>query len=354
MNGRVYDPLLGRFVSPDPTVPDVDDLQQFNRYSYAANNPLSNVDPTGFDDYPIYIVVPTVTVIAAPELLLSPPILISAPWSPVIPSIWGPPLSFGSNPFSFATDPLGQLSSQSTQFANALAGQSNALVANNLNAALAAMAPGTVGFVNDLRGGSPLNLQAPGMALGAGKSALSLAASLGQAATVAAGQLNPFAGLAVSLASPLLNAEFAAVDALTHLNTPSERAGAMTLELVTVVAPIVKAATVARAVRAEALVVDTAKSVATVEKAPVAGKRTFSAVDRAAGLERAKDAAGVPRCQYCGTELDPSAGRPNSYEADHTMPYSRGGPSAPENLTPSCRTCNRSKGAQTLEDWGGP
>ena len=97
-----------------------------------------------------------------------------------------------------------------------------------------------------------------------------------------------------------------------------------------------------------------ARSVADVEKAAVAGKRTFSTADRAAGLEKSKDAAGVPRCQYCGSKLDPRPGRPNSYEADHTTPYSRGGPSSPENLTPSCRTCNRSKGAQTPDEWGGP
>jgi YD repeat-containing protein len=71
------------------------------------------------------------------------------------------------------------------------------------------------------------------------------------------------------------------------------------------------------------------------------------------GSMRAKDAAGTPRCQYCGTELGPKSGRPNSYEADHRVPYSRGGPSTPANLTPSCRTCNRSKGAQMLEEWGG-
>jgi RHS repeat-associated protein len=92
----------------------------------------------------------------------------------------------------------------------------------------------------------------------------------------------------------------------------------------------------------------------TADKATTAGKRTFSAADRAAGLEKAKDASGIPRCQYCGTKLDPRSGRANSYEADHTAPYSRGGPSTAENLTPSCRTCNRSKGARTPDEWGGP
>ncbi len=83
-------------------------------------------------------------------------------------------------------------------------------------------------------------------------------------------------------------------------------------------------------------------------------KRAFSAADRAAALEKAKDASGVPRCEYCGTQLKDKPGFPNSYEADHRTPYSQGGPSTPGNLAPACRTCNRSKGAQTPGEWGGP
>ena len=48
MNGRVYDPVVGRFMSADPTVPDPLDGQSFNRYAYVENNPLSAVDPSGF------------------------------------------------------------------------------------------------------------------------------------------------------------------------------------------------------------------------------------------------------------------------------------------------------------------
>ena len=51
MNGRVYDPRLGRFLSPDPIVGDPTSSQSWNLYSYVGNNPLSYVDPTGLDPW---------------------------------------------------------------------------------------------------------------------------------------------------------------------------------------------------------------------------------------------------------------------------------------------------------------
>jgi RHS repeat-associated protein len=48
MNGRVQDAILGRFLSPDPHIPDPSNAQSFNRYSYVNNNPLTYTDPTGF------------------------------------------------------------------------------------------------------------------------------------------------------------------------------------------------------------------------------------------------------------------------------------------------------------------
>jgi RHS repeat-associated protein len=48
MNGRIYDPELGRFLSPDPVVQIPEYSQNFNRYSYVLNNPLNATDPSGF------------------------------------------------------------------------------------------------------------------------------------------------------------------------------------------------------------------------------------------------------------------------------------------------------------------
>ncbi len=47
MNGRLYDPALGRFLSPDNYVQDPNNPQNYNRYAYAMNNPLKYTDPDG-------------------------------------------------------------------------------------------------------------------------------------------------------------------------------------------------------------------------------------------------------------------------------------------------------------------
>ena len=47
MNGRLYDPVIGRFFSPDKYVANSSFSQDFNRYSYARNNPLKYSDPSG-------------------------------------------------------------------------------------------------------------------------------------------------------------------------------------------------------------------------------------------------------------------------------------------------------------------
>lgn len=49
MNGRIYDPTLGRFLQPDPFIQDPYYLQSYNRYAYVLNNPLSLSDPTGYN-----------------------------------------------------------------------------------------------------------------------------------------------------------------------------------------------------------------------------------------------------------------------------------------------------------------
>src|SRR5882724_10461344 len=49
MNGRVQDAITGRFLSADPYITEPGNTQNYNRYSYVYNNPLSATDPSGFD-----------------------------------------------------------------------------------------------------------------------------------------------------------------------------------------------------------------------------------------------------------------------------------------------------------------
>jgi RHS repeat-associated protein len=61
MNGRLYDPVIGRFFSPDKFVANSSFTQDFNRYTYARNCPLMYTDPSG-------------------ELLWIPALVIGAVW----------------------------------------------------------------------------------------------------------------------------------------------------------------------------------------------------------------------------------------------------------------------------------
>jgi len=47
MNGRLYDPEIGRFVSVDPVIQFPENSQSFNGYGYCLNNPLKYSDPSG-------------------------------------------------------------------------------------------------------------------------------------------------------------------------------------------------------------------------------------------------------------------------------------------------------------------
>ena len=47
-------------------------------------------------------------------------------------------------------------------------------------------------------------------------------------------------------------------------------------------------------------------------------------------------------CSYCGNIME---------EIDHIVPVARGGGSQWDNLTPACRTCNRSKGPKSLVEF---
>ena len=47
MNGRLYDPLMRRFLNADENIQDPNNTQCYNKYGYAMNNPLMFNDPSG-------------------------------------------------------------------------------------------------------------------------------------------------------------------------------------------------------------------------------------------------------------------------------------------------------------------
>ena len=51
MKGRLYDPLLRRFLAPDPKSKIPFESQSYNRYAYVHNSPLLFTDPSGLTDY---------------------------------------------------------------------------------------------------------------------------------------------------------------------------------------------------------------------------------------------------------------------------------------------------------------
>jgi RHS repeat-associated protein len=97
---RLYDARMGRFLQPDPLVPEPGNPQSLNRYSYVLNNPLRYTDPTGM--YPVgpdgerLDIPPEPPEPPGPPGPIRCPCIIQAPphWKPNPPAIRGTTLGF--------------------------------------------------------------------------------------------------------------------------------------------------------------------------------------------------------------------------------------------------------------------
>lgn len=132
MNGRLYDPVLGRFLSPDSYVQMPDNSQSFNRYSYCLNNPLKYTDPSG-------------------EF-----------WNLVIGAAIGGVFNWASNGFLFNSKGLGYFAT------GAIAGTVGTGLASGINVALAGgnFWAGATGFANGISSTGFLASAASGVSAG--------------------------------------------------------------------------------------------------------------------------------------------------------------------------------------------
>lgn len=48
MNGRIFDPMLARFMQADPLIQSPENLQNYDRYAYCFNAPTTCTDPSGY------------------------------------------------------------------------------------------------------------------------------------------------------------------------------------------------------------------------------------------------------------------------------------------------------------------
>ena len=56
MNGRVYDPMLKRFLAPDSQIFDPYDSRAYDRFAYVANNPMMMLDPSGEELFLVIVI----------------------------------------------------------------------------------------------------------------------------------------------------------------------------------------------------------------------------------------------------------------------------------------------------------
>lgn len=90
MNGRLYDPLLRRFLNADEFIQDPNNTQNYNKYGYVMNNPLMHNDPSGeimgWDDALIAIGIAIFTSVAT-DYYLNRPVNLGSMFQSVIISL---------------------------------------------------------------------------------------------------------------------------------------------------------------------------------------------------------------------------------------------------------------------------
>ncbi|WP_437815115.1 RHS repeat-associated core domain-containing protein [Sorangium sp. So ce1078] len=346
MKGRTYDPRIGRFLTTDPIVSLPFFGQSWNPYSYVLNNPLAYVDPGGFQE-------------ALPEDGARSPLPAGAEFSSE--ELGLPPIEIE------LILPFPKHDARSHGDTNTMAAETGGAappidVSTTGSASGHVPQPVTTAPIDwsqnayvQIEGGFVAGLLVGLVPFaGVGHELLDAARVLAHGTPearmgLAIGQI--VGGLAVTIGG-LTGEVFGGITSATGIGA-AIGVPAIAVSTGLVVGGVANIAAGLQGL-SQAMMSQGSGSKGPQGTAPTAterGPRRFSPEQRERGLERARDADGVPRCEHCGTELTTKPGKPNTYEADHRIPYSRGGPTMDKNLDPTCRTCNRSKGAQMPEEW---
>jgi len=295
----VYDYRLGRFLSVDPIISNPLSSQAINPYSYIGNNPLSGVDPTGYEWN----------------------LLVSA--LEYVDSFIGTSVSAPSSSGATGRSPAGG-SVTDAESPSAVSRDTNwgAVAAGAVFGTVQALTPGGV------LTGSP----APNNAdFEAGRAAGLIATGTVQAVVGAAEAAAGAAGAVVT--SPT--------------GVGAVAGGAVAVAGAAVAVQGAANVTAGAAVAAQAMEMrgsgDGGGPKEGSAGGPGAGKRFSEPVK-----DKAEAEAGG-KCVFCSRETTREAG-PAQRNTDHAVPKSRGGNNTQENAQNTCRDCNQAKKAKTTEE----
>ncbi|MEO7329303.1 MAG: FG-GAP-like repeat-containing protein, partial [Minicystis sp.] len=329
MKGRIYDPKIGRFLTMDPLVQAPLAGQSWNPYSYVFNNPLSYVDPSGFEGEEPKARTGHVTVINHPDG--HDEVIIDGRKPPKAdPKESGEQVGAFVPPVDVST-----------------LGSSSGFVAQPANAApedwtqqpIVQVQYGLVGgFVLGLVpfGGVGQQLLDAFGVLPHGTPELQLGLAFGQ---IIGGALSTLGGFAGEVGGGLASAT---------------GVGAVVGVPVIVVSSTVVAGgigNIAAGIRGLSILATTGS-----ESGPPPGPKAGQVGGDGAGKgfpSKVKDQARAESgntCVFCGKKTTNKPG-PGKSEIDHAIPKVRGGNNTPENAQNTCRTCNRSKGTSTSEEF---
>ncbi len=389
MGGRMYDPVLARFLSADPLIQEPYDLRSHNRYSYAWNNPLGMTDPSGYQTAQVNPDPPAPDRTAVPYQVREgdgyrvPTKNGMVSLQPVIKGnegqIQGADKSVTPGPTPVGTahnifldnELLGTLVNQGDTFGNganygwfqAQAGADAGVGGAPTQGPAPASAPSgaTPSAGPGASGARPGSGAGQG---GAGPGAVGGGPGAGgpPGGGWVAG-VKEIAGYASWLPGPIGMGASAVVVGINIFQGNYMEAATEAIRLIPggkLAAKIAKSAKSAGIVKGiggfggdavQAAGALSNKVTQKVKNAVSRGSRRPGAATRRAADDAARDAAGNVRCQYCGQTTQPHAGAPNSREFDHVDPWSKGGDSGSGNIVSSCRTCNRGKSDKDLVDW---